>query len=475
MTVINYTPPPSLAGFLTSEKFVSLAIGPVGSTKTTCEILKIAYHAARMHPCPDGMRRSRCIWVRQTREQLRDTSIPDFLKWLPDGEAGTFLKTDYKFDLRFNDVHCEVLFRGLDDANDVRRLLSLQATFAVVEEFRELNPAVFEMLQGRLGRYPDKMMVPPQPGIHEGGCVREDGTLAKQIWGASNPPDAETYWEKYLTSPPDNAAVFMQPSALSQDADWLQWLDSDYYTNLAKGKTEDWIDVYIHSRFGRSLAGQPVFRAFNRDIHVAKEPLKFNPATSNPIVVGFDCGLTPTAVIGQLDYRGRLLVYRSLTSDGMGALRFAREKLKPLLVNDFPRANVIVTIDPAGTTRSQTDERTVMDILRGEQLAVSPAKTNTLTARLSAVDSYLTRMIDGKPAVLLDPSCTELVSALQTKYRYKLRKDGDFEDTPEKSHPWSDLADALQYLAMYTDSGTAWGRPLELARREVKAVRYAYA
>jgi hypothetical protein len=358
---INYSPPLSLAGFLASEKFVSLVIGPVGSTKTTASIMKIAYHAARMHPCPDGVRRSRCIWIRQTREQLRDTSIPDFLKWFPDGEAGTYTKSEYKFDLRFNDVHCEVLFRGLDDANDIRRLLSLQATFAVVEEFRELNPQIFLMMQGRLGRYPDKMMLPPEPGKHEGGCVREDGTLAKQVWGASNPPDAETFWEEYLTEPPGNAAVFMQPSAMSQEADWLQWLDSDYYTNLAQGKAQDWVDVYIHSKFGRSLAGRPVFRSFNRDIHVAKEPLKFNTAAATPLIVGMDCGLTPTAVVGQLDYRGRLLVYRCLTSADMGALRFTREKLKPLLINDFPRAVPVITIDPAGTQRVQTDERTVAD------------------------------------------------------------------------------------------------------------------
>jgi hypothetical protein len=288
--------------------------------------------------------------------------------------------------------------------------------------------------------------------------VREDGTLAKQVWGASNPPDAETFWEEYLTEPPGNAAVFMQPSAMSQQADWLQWLDSDYYTNLAQGKAQDWVDVYIHSKFGRSLAGRPVFRSFNRDIHVAKEPLKFNPMAATPLIVGMDCGLTPTAVVGQLDYRGRLLVYRCLTSADMGALRFTREKLKPMLINDFPRAVPIITIDPAGTQRVQTDERTVADILRLEMLAVEPARSNALTARLSAVDSFLTRLVDGEPAIVIDPSCGPLIAALTTKYRYKLKKDGDYEDSPEKSHPHSDLADALQYACTPTQGSRGGDR-----------------
>jgi hypothetical protein len=159
----------------------------------------------------------------------------------------------------------------------------------------------------------------------------------------------------------------------------------------------------------------------------------------------------------------------------MGALRFTREKLKPLLINDFPRAVPVITIDPAGTQRVQTDERTVADILRLEMLTVEPARSNALTARLSAVDSFLTRMVDGQPAILIDPSCGPLIAALTTKYRYKLKKDGDYEDSPEKSHPHSDLADALQYLCMYADAGKPWGRPQTVARREIKAVSYPYA
>ena len=102
----------SLDDFFYSEKFISLAVGPVGSTKTTAGIMKILHHAARMAPCKDGIRRSRTIWVRNTREQLRDTSIPDFLKWIPDGIMGSFLKTEYKFVLKVGDIECEVLFRG---------------------------------------------------------------------------------------------------------------------------------------------------------------------------------------------------------------------------------------------------------------------------------------------------------------------------------------------------------------------------
>jgi len=460
----------SLDTFFYSNKFVSLVVGPVGSTKTTAGIMRIVYCASRMAPCHDGIRRSRAIWIRNTREQLRDTSIPDFLKWLPDGIAGTYYKTDYKFVLRLGDVECEVLFRGLDDANDVRRLLSLQASFAILDEFREINPNIFNTVQGRLGRYPDAMM----NGV---GCRYEDGTMAKAVWGMTNPPDMDTWWEGYISNPPPNASITIQPSGLSQEADWLKFLDPDYYDNLAQGKTEDWIDVYIHAKVGKSLSGQPVFKSFSRDVHVSKEPLKLMRSTAHPLIIGVDAGLSPAAVIAQLDYTGRLLVYRAVISEGMGALRFIREKLKPMLTNEFAGMPTSVVIDPAAMQRAQTDERSVVDIFRAEGFVVRPAYTNTITARLAAVDSYLTRMTEGKPAVLLCPTgAAPLVQALAGKYRYKVKTSGEMEDKPEKSHPWSDIADAFQYACLHADGGTTFGmNALTSKKREVKPAPVRWA
>lgn len=428
------------------------------STKTTAGIVKILYHAKKMAPCRDGIRRSRCVWVRQTREQLRDTSIPDFLKWFPDGQAGVFEKTNYKFTLRLDDVECEVLFRGLDDANDVRRLLSLQASFAVVEEFRELNKDIFEALQGRMGRYPDGMMVPHRPewGVDDKGnpiqgCVTDSGASNKHVWGMSNPPDMDTYWETLMTAPPDNVHVTVQPSGLSQNADWVHLLPTNYYEDLAKGKNQDFIDVYIHAKFGKSLAGQAVFRSFDLDFHVAQQPVRHIENGLRPLIIGMDFGLNPSAVIGQVDAMGRLLILRALTSDGMGLLRFLRTILKPELVNSFPGCPVLVVGDPAGTARAQTDEKTVYDILRQEKFKAVPARTNSIIARITAVEQFLTRQVDAGAGMLIDPSCKPLINALRGGYRYKLKTNGEYEDTPEKNI-YSHIADACQYLCLHADA-----------------------
>lgn len=465
MSNVIYTPPQSVVPFLTADKFANFIVGPVGSTKTTASLMKISYEAKRIAPCRDGIRRSRCAVVRNTRQMLWDTTIPDFLKWYPDGLAGSLMKTDSKFLLRFDDVECEVLFRGLDDANDVRRLLSLQLTFGLMDEFREIHPDIHNALTGRLGRYPDKSM--------NGVGPRDDaGKQIHKVWGATNPPDMDTFWETLLTTPPENTHVTLQPSGLSAEADWVQFLPDGYYANLCDGKSQDWVDVYVHGKFGRSLAGQPVFRAFDRNVHVAKG--KLNVIPNAPLLIGVDAGLSPAAVLGQVDYSGRVIGHNAIISEGMGALRFIREKLKPLLANKFPGLPTRVIIDPAAFQRVQTDERCVADIFKAEGFSVKAARTNAVAARIAAVDQFLTRTVDGNPGLLLDPEgCGPLIQALAGKYRYKIDTKGQMDDKPEKSHPWSDVADAAQYLCLHADGGQAFGTQVQAAR-VIERVRYVY-
>lgn len=477
---IEYTPPPSLTDFLLSDKFISLVVGPVGSTKTTAGIMKIAYHAKQMAACEDGIRRSRAVWVRRSRQMLFDTSIKDFLSWYPPGTAGEWLKTEARFMLRFDDVECEVLFRPMEDESDINRLLSLQVSFAIFDEFREISPAVFEAMQGRLGRYPNKKLVPHRPewgydskGNPIAGCVTDDGKPNKRLWGMTNPPDADTYWEYLLTNPPDTVDVFFQPSGMSPEADWLQYLPDSYYEDLAKGKSQAYIDVYIHSKFGRSLSGMPVFQCFDRSRHVSKAPPN---VLSSTVLIGVDAGLNPSATVGQVAYDGRLIVHNAITGSegGMGALRFVRERLKPLLADKFKGLPVLVVIDPAAFQRAQTDERSVADIFKAEGFSVKAARTNSVSARLAACESYFTRTVGDAPAVAISPDAQLLIKAMAGKYRYKINTKGETDDKPEKSHPWSDIADSFQYLCLHADGGGIFGGSVQSRRRDIQPAPYAW-
>lgn len=481
MANVTYIPPKSLVPFFTSEKFISLVVGPIGSGKTSAGILKIAYHASKMAKGSDGIRHSRCLWLRNTREQLKDTSIPDFLSWYIDGQAGEYMRTDNKFMLRFGDVECEVLFRGLDETKDVRRLLSLQLSFAVMDEFREINPEIFKAVQGRLGRYPNKALVPPRAewgtddrGNPVGGCVTDEGKSNAHIWGMTNPPDQDTYWEELLSNPPSNCHVTIQPSGRSSQADWLQYLPAGYYDNLAEGKDEDWVSVYIDNKFGKSLAGMPVFKAFSREMHLSKEPLHYLQSSTSPVIIGMDAALHPAAVFLQVDFKGKVLVLDEAYAEGCGMSRFLKEKVKPILATRFPGHPAIVVLDPAARARSQTDEKTALDIIRQEGLVVRLASTNNIQARISCVDALLQRLIDGEPGIQIDPRCTGVIAALAGKYRYRKKSDGEAEDKPDKTHPWSDIADALQYGCLHTDTSGVFAHNLKRKAVPIQKSNYVY-
>lgn len=464
MSNIVYTPSKTLAPFIQSEAFVSLVSGPVGSGKSSAAMLKIAYHAKRMRPSPDGIRRSRAVVVRNTNQMLTDATIPTFMTWFPEGAAGTFARTDKKFFLRFDDVLCEVLFRGLDDANDVRRLLSLECSFGILDEFREIHPDIFNALQGRVGRY---------PSMANGGCVTDDGTPNHHIWGATNAPDADTFWEQYMTEPPSTAEIFMQPSALSPEADWKDNLIEGYYETLAEGKTEDWVDVYIHNKFGRSLSGLPVYgKSFTSDFHVAKGDLKAIDSPEHPIIIGVDFGRTPAAVFKQRDARGRVLTLGELTSENMGIETFIRTMLTPYVANHFPGYTVLCAPDPAGYAKTQLNEMTLVDALKAAGFKCVKPPTNKPELRIQAVERLLSQQLEGKAMYLVDPRCTMLVKGFRSGYRYKVKKTGEVEDAPDKNE-YSHVHDANQYADSVIDMNVR-GVALSATRREVQRVKFAY-
>lgn len=459
-----YNPPPSLVPFLTCESFISLISGPVGSGKSSAAMMKIAYHAKKMRPGKDGIRKSRAVVVRNTNQMLTDATVPTFMTWFPEGVAGAYARTDKRFMLKFDDVECDVLFRGLDDANDVRRLLSLECSFGVLDEYREIHPDIFNALQGRVGRY---------PSVAKGGCVMDDGSPNAHIWGATNAPDSDTFWEQYMSEPPATAKIYMQPDALSDDADWKQNLIEGYYEKLAEGKTEDWIDVYIRNKFGRSLAGTPVYeRSFVADFHVAEDELKPIPLPDYPIIVGIDFGRTPCAVFKQRDPRGRVLTLGELSSTNMGIETFIRTMLVPHIANHYPGFEMVCAPDPAGFMKQQLNELTLVDALRNAGFTCVKPPSNKPEYRIQAVERLLSQQVDGEAMYLIDPRCTMLLRGFRHGYRYKKKRNGESEDKPDKNE-YSHIHDANQYADSIIDLQFR-GSVTSVHRREVKKVKYVY-
>jgi hypothetical protein len=363
------------------------------------------------------------------------------------------MRTTKTYYLKVGDVECEIMFRALDDSDDVANLNSLELTFAWFNECRDINPDIVDAMSKRIGRFPS---------------AKDGGPTWFGMWGDTNPPTMDTWWYYQMehldstdgVSPNDNGwDVFKQPSGRSQDAENIENLPEGYYDT--QGRSDEYIRVYIDGEYGLSTAGQPVYKYFRPDYHMADQTLQPIINGVRPIIIGMDLGLTPAAVIGQQDPRGRILILDEAVSFDMGIQRFVRTVLKPLITERFSAAPILVISDPAGIQRAQTDERSAVDIIKAEGFRVMPAKTNNVSARLSAVDDFLMRQVDGDSAFLVDPRCTRLKAAMMGGYRFH-KKNGNIEKN-KHSH----VAEALQYLMLHINS-TADG--LITQKREIKPV-----
>lgn len=454
MSTVNYTPPSTIREFIKyyipGELNYSWIVGPVGSGKTTGIFFKLIHLAKLQAPGPDGVRRTRAVIVRNTSNQLRDTTLASWDYWFKHGIAGTWEETKKIFTLRFGDVECEVLFRPLDTPQDVQRVLSLEVTFACIDEFVEIPRQIVDALSARCGRYPSTVM---------GGCTNWG------MWGSSNPSTEDNWWFDYLHDgsvhvqpgeAPDisrNARYFHQPSGFSPDAENVENLPGKraYYTNQAKGKSEAWVKQFLEAEWGFSIAGKPVVPTFKSELHVSAKRLEFNPAL--PLIGAFDPGVSGSAMIfGQEDIDGRLLALGELVQEGYGATRFISERMKPYMRRHFPMLDpeqFIVVPDPAAANRGPTDERTVVDIFK-KHYRVSVESNNRLPLRLDAIEHFTTRLIEGKPALFIDQEmCPTLIRALKGGWRYGLDKNELVKGKEPEKNAYSHPGDAFGYLARY--------------------------
>ena len=130
----------------------------------------------------------------------------------------------------------------------------------------------------------------------------------------------------------------------------------------------------------------------------------------------------------------------------MGADRFSDEVIHTSNMK-YEGFNFLDFGDPAGTGRSQTDEKTCFQILHGKNIEIEPSEQDP-KIRIESVRKALSSLSDGMPVLQVDPKCKMIRKGFMGGYQYRrMQTVGErFADKPDKgeySHPH----DALQYVA----------------------------
>ena len=165
-------------------------------------------------------------------------------------------------------------------------------------------------------------------------------------------------------------------------------------------------------------------------------------------------------------------VFDELVTEDMGAVRFS-QILKAKLIGDYRLDKVDrITGDPAGDIRAQTDEETPFMILKANGLDAQPANTNDFVLRRESVAVPLTRLIDGKPGLIVDPRAKMLRKAMAGAYclrRIQVTGKEMYRDMPDKGK-YSHVAESLQYNMLGAGEGKAIIQRVQSGHRTQRAI-----
>lgn len=453
----SYVPTPTLTLFHNDDSPVRCVSGPVGSGKSSGCVTEIFLRAARQAPNAKGVRPSRWAVIRKDYPALKTTTVKTFTAWAWGYQPANLVMDSpirYRSNFRLPDnttVDLEVYFMPLDHETDLDKLLSLELTGAYVNEGSQLIDIV-DRLRGRLGRY---------PSMAQGGVACSWSGL----WIDTNPP-SRTHWIYTLfeVERPKGFRLFKQPPALLVGAENPEtgqptYLPNplaenvenlpggfDYYLSKIDGAKQSYVDTYILGNYGSEATGRPVFTSYNDRVHVAKHPLVPDPTM--PLFIGCDFGLNPAAVLCQPTAHGTLQALDEVAPADVLFDEFFNEHLLPVIRTRFPRYQIQVVGDPAGTARNAMSQKGVFDYFKEAGIAAFPAFTNDPMLRMDSADHFLTR----QSGFVLDPThCPLLREAMAGGYVLAPNRGASGKGSTPRfvKGPLSHVGDAFMYVTLY--------------------------
>lgn len=447
-----------------SKALFKVVMGHVGSGKTTDCCFVLYDHMTKIPVCTDGIRRARTVIARNTYKELKLTTVKTWLHWFNERRFGRFYRDSPFFhEMKFTDhtgtpCEFEIYFLSLDSEDDVKKLLSLEATFFWFNEIREFPYFMIQKTLTRLtGRYPTAQML----GVPD----EYQGELYYQcLLGDTNPP-RRTEWIKTELDdkPKDNFLLIKQAPAMIRGDSGVYIMnpnrenklgvrDGDFL-KLVGAIDDETFKVYVLGEYANVWEGKPVHPGYKTSMHFSQKLVQAIPQI--PIYIGWDFGLTPACAIGQY-ISGQLRILHEFCTENSDLEQFLDLIILPFLHANYGEwlksSNYVSTCDPSGIQRAQTDGSYCLQVLDQRGILTSPAYTNESKPRQAALDQHLNKMHTGEPCFIVSNNCIIIDEALNGGYHYK--KIHSFEggemkysEVPNKNK-YSHIAEAVEYLCM---------------------------
>jgi len=332
--------------------------------------------------------KNRWLIGRKNFTDLKDSTMKTFFQTCPREAILNYNKAEHRVTLAH---HSEIMFEGCEDWEKFK---SFELGGFFLDEANQIEENCFLLLTSRIGRL---------PGIPDNMCF---GLLA------SNPPTTDHWLHGYFVKSDDE--LFKQ--FYSSTRENRENLPKDYIENLERIYSHDpqMVEVFIEGKYGFAMGSKRVYPEFNPQIHVGH----YQPNEGKPVFRTWDFGYNHPAVLwSQFDTNDRLIhLYEDLGRNVI--ISRYRDHI-------IQRTNILFPWNPhimdycgwEGTHKSDTDEQTAIEYLYAKGIRPKHKKFSFTQAR-DVVGERMTRLIDGKPALLVNAGCPILIEGYKGGFRF---------------------------------------------------------
>lgn len=413
---------PTQLAYIQSDAPIKAYMGPAGSGKSVVGCADIMLKALLMPG-------TKWFIARRDYNDLMDTTartMTNILRRLPEGtlldrQKAAPMKWVLKPVVAGLDgtvpEPSEITFMGLSD--DVG---SYEYTGGFIDEADEVEEAYFFQMVGRL-------RAKPHPDFPDDNF---------QIGCAFNPPPI-THWLYKACTGLDPAGEKVGEPTIAlfrpQRGENQRNLREGYYEQMTATMPLELRQRYVDGEWGNTYPGEPVIRQFSRAIHVSPERLRYKGGT---LFRFWDFGYNrPAVLFAQVATDGRMEILDEFLGHHIEGTKFI-ETVLARTAQKFPTADRFTDYgDPAVAQHKDTGS---MLALLGNAGILMRYQRTPFDVSVQVLRKRFETIIEGRPAIVLDPSVRILADGLAGGYH--LKEDGV---TPRKDGVFDHEIDALRY------------------------------
>ncbi len=364
----------------------------------------------------------RVLWGRQDFKDLKLSVMDKFFGEVIPYDAIVNKSEQYHwYDIRTAGEPSRIYFNGLKDLSGFG---SQEFGIIVITEAHETTEMAYRTLKRRL---------------------RQAGVPVMMLI-ESEPPN-ESHWSMRLTDPSsDEYDPDIEVWELSTYENWENLPEA--YKQSLESMPKAWQRKYLYGKAGFIPDGRPFYEGFREEVHAGD----FTYNTNKTLITGWDFGFHhPSFVVTQIDDMGRWYVLAELLGKEITIDKFC-DQVKAFCNFRFPEASSWKHYgDPACMQHNDKSEKTSWDICKSKGYDLT-VHQSTYRQRKEIIDGKLSRMINGKPTMLVDNSCKIMIDGLLGGYHYPERKPGqansDSFETPFRDGFYEHIVNAMEYVAI---------------------------